>query len=313
MSKYTILNKAAISSIVQQYGFQNINTYKLLKGGSENTNYCIDTINTKFVLTICEQKTANETFILSNILKHLEKHNFVTSKIVDTVDGKTFGTYKGKPVLIKKFIQGKVLKELPNHLLELAGQQMGKLHTINAPNYLPNEISYGQNHFNEVTKYAPNSSFAIWLKDIKTYIAPYLKLNPVKSLIHSDLFPSNIIISDKEKNIIIMDFEEAAYYYRVFDVGMALVGLCCKEEKLVFKKAKYFLKGYQKEVKLTLLEKNVLQAFTVYAAAAMTFWRHKHFNYTKPLPELKNHYKELQNITNYIKDIPVIQFKTLIN
>ena len=30
----------------------------------------------------------------------------------------------------------------------------------------------------------------------------------------------------------IMDFEEASYYYRVFDIGMMFIGICCKEKNL---------------------------------------------------------------------------------
>jgi Ser/Thr protein kinase RdoA (MazF antagonist) len=64
------------------------------------------------------------------------------------------------------------------------------------------------------------------------------------------------------------------------------------------------LKGYSQEIKLLDVEQKALQAFTVYAAASMSFWRHKNFNFTHPDPELATHYLELKYIADYIKSLP---------
>ena len=97
-----------------------------------------------------------------------------------------------------------------------------------------------------------------------------------------------------------MDFEEATYYYRIYDIGMAIVGLCSENEKINLKKVAALLKGYVQEIDLTEKEQNALQPFTVYAAAAMSFWRHQNFNYTKPTPGMEDHYLELKNIAGCI-------------
>ena len=99
----------------------------------------------------------------------------------------------------------------------------------------------------------------------------------------------------------IIDFEEAAYYYRVFDIGMAIIGSCSVGKILKQDKIKSFLLGYAKEIKLIPNEKRVLQAFTVYAGAAMCFWRHRNFNYVHPNMGLNDHYKALQTLANYAK------------
>ena len=106
-----------------------------------------------------------------------------------------------------------------------------------------------------------------------------------------------------------MDFEEAAYYYRVFDIGMAIIGLCSEGKILNKEKVKSFLIGYTKVIKLIPDEKKALQAFTVYAGAAMTFWRHRSFNYVYPNIGLKNHYKALQTLADYAKAQSSLFFK----
>jgi homoserine kinase type II len=101
---------------------------------------------------------------------------------------------------------------------------------------------------------------------------------------------------------VIIDFEDSAYYYRVFDIGMMIIGICGEGKTVNFEKARYVLKGYSQEIQLLDIEINALQAFTVYAGAAMTFWRHINYNYTKPDSKLSNHYLGLKALTDYVEE-----------
>lgn len=56
MAQYTTLNRQEIENIAANYSISNISSFKVLSGGSENTNYAIFTENGNYVLTICEQK-----------------------------------------------------------------------------------------------------------------------------------------------------------------------------------------------------------------------------------------------------------------
>jgi len=56
MAHYSILNKADILEILKPYSIYSIKKFKILDGGSENTNYKIDSEVGKIVLTISEQK-----------------------------------------------------------------------------------------------------------------------------------------------------------------------------------------------------------------------------------------------------------------
>ena len=305
---YSTLNKKKILTILAGYGFSDIEQYKILSGGSENTNYFVATKTNKFVLTICEQKTAHEATHLTQLLEDLAGAGFSTSKVIRDLKGLPTSHYNGKPVILKSFIEGKIISNLSGDLLELIGMEMGKLHKIKAPEYLPKNIGYGRERFKEVEAYAPNSTFNKWLREIDEYIEGHVSGDLLKALIHSDIFHSNVIVDEAEQCAIIMDFEEAAYYYRIFDIGMAIVGLCSKNEIVDLKKVGHLLQGYQREIKLTKAELKALQTFTVYAAASMSFWRHKNFNYVKPTPELTEHYMELKSIADYVKEISASDF-----
>ena len=301
MLEYSVLSNENIKQILKPYGIKNFNTVKKLSGGSENTNYLITTKNNRYVLCLFEHKSLSHAHNLTKLLSHLKIHKFKTTETFPATNGEILTIWNKKPILIKHFIEGKIKYNLSNHLIELVGKALGKLHQIPPPSYLPKIIDYGQEHFGLVSQYAKESPFEYWIKEIKKYIKPYLKKNLPKALIHSDLFCDNVIISQDKQDVTIIDFEEAAYYFRVFDLGMAIIGSCSEKDLLNKDKIKSLLHGYSKVITLMPEEKRSLQAFTVYAGASMSFWRHKNFNYVYPNMGMENHYKALQTLADHAR------------
>lgn len=300
MTQYTRLDAKEITTIAAQFDLHNISSFEILSGGSENTNYLIKSESGKFILCICERKTEKQAKKLADLLKHLEVNNFKTSKVIYSKKNESVIMWKGKPIMIRTFLKGKIEKNLSPNLLNLIGTELAKLHKIPAPEYLPNQLNYGKEQFVNVKKYATGSEFDFWLEKVVDYMQPYFKLNLPKSFIHSDVFWDNVIISDDESTATIMDFEESANYYRVFDIGMTIIGICGEGKIINLEKAKHLLEGYQSEIELSADEINSLKAFTIYAGASMTFWRHQNFNYIKPNPEKFNHYLGLKVLVDFL-------------
>ena len=300
MEQSTELNEIEIREILAKFDIHNISSFELLGGGSENTNYLVKSENGKYVLCIFEQKTEKNAKDLAHLLKHLEKNNFNTSKLMYNSDSEPVIIWKDKPIIIKTFIEGKIRNDLSPHLLKMIGKELAKLHQINAPEYISDQLNYGKEQFVNVKKYSANSEFDIWLKNILEYIDPYLKLNLPKSIIHSDVFWDNVIIGEDDNTATIIDFEESVNYYRLFDIGMTIIGICGEEKVINMEKTKHLLDGYQSEVQLLEEEINSLKAFTIYAGASMTFWRHQNFNYVKPNTKMSNHYMKLKVLVDDI-------------
>ncbi len=82
MARYTSLTANEIQAILANISINHISSFKVLSGGSENTNYLINAENDKYVLTICEQKSDTKARELAHLLEHLEKHHYETSKII---------------------------------------------------------------------------------------------------------------------------------------------------------------------------------------------------------------------------------------
>ena len=304
--EYTSISMLEVEAILADFSITKIDNINLLSGGSVNTNYLIITKSGKYVLTLCEQTSEKEAKELANLLEYLEQQQFETSKIIRNTKNESLTLWKGRPIIIKKYIEGKILKEIPSHLIELIGRELGKLHKIKAPEDLPLQLTFGKEQFVNVEKYASHSTFDVWLKKMLEYVSPFIFPDLPRAFIHADVFFSNVVI--REDSVILIDFEEATNYYRIFDIGMMIIGICGEEEIVNLEKAKFLLSGYLREIELLDMEFNALQAFTVYAGAAMTFWRHMNFNYTKPDSRLSNHYMGLKVLTDYVKEQPADYF-----
>ena len=309
MSHNKTLTRTTIGDILFPYGIKNIDSYQLLSGGSENTNYLIKTPIQDYVLTIVENKSFEKSKELAAFLDYLDANNFASSKIVLTKDGQAITSWHNKPIMIKEFLHGAISHDLSANLLTDLGAELAKLHTLSAPDYLPQTVSYGIERFDEVKVYAAESCFYAWLKETEVYIEKSMSFNLPKSMIHSDIFCDNIIISKDGKTATIMDFEEVSYYYRIFDIGMMIIGTCRSDGALSLEKAKDLLKGYQQNIKLQSSEVKALQAFTTYGAAAIAFWRHQNFNYVNVDTTMKDHYLTMKNLADDVMGIPHAQFQ----
>ena len=136
--------------------------------------------------------------------------------------------------------------------------------------------------------------------EMHTYIKSNLDPVSPKTLIHGDVFFSNVIINP-QNNPIIIDFEEACYYYRMYDIGMAIVGLCASNGSIDFSKADLLIRGYEQVMPIPKEEKNTMKLFIAYAATATAFWRFRQFNIIAPTPSHQNTYLDMKNIADSMK------------
>lgn len=307
MSALTQLNENNIDTLLTPFGLTH-QSLKLLSGGSENSNYLVATEKGDFVITICEQKSLQSCRELVSLLDFLQSQGFNTSQVIKTLEGEPISLWEGKGVIVKSYIAGAIIKDIPNETLAELGVQLARLHNLKAPSYLPKTVSYGKEKFVEVAKYAANCDFDIWLQMITQKLASVDLSQLPKCLVHSDIFYNNIIIDEDCGQATIMDFEEASYYYRVFDIGMMIIGTCVTDERLSLSKAHALLTGYQSQQSLLTCEIQALQLFTVYAAAGTAFWRHMNYNFTNYEESMTEHYQAMQSLADQALAIPEASF-----
>jgi len=310
LALYARLDRAAIESLARQFGIDDITGFSVMDGGSENSNYCIETNSGKYVLTLCDQKSLKQATDLVSLLVHLADHGIRTSRVVMPLEGPDVILHDQKPVMLKRHVDGGITANLSGNLLVQLGEEMARLHEIPVPSYLPESFPYGRSYFLEVMDSNLEHSYINWLSEKNSYLQKRIPQNLPMTLIHGDVFFDNLIVQG-DQLMAIIDFEEACHYYRSFDLGMAIVGTCRDRQGICFEKARRFIRGYQNIVTLQSVERECLQAFAVYAAVATSFWRFRHYHMRRPEPHLYDRHVEMQTLADTISEYPESSFTEL--
>lgn len=298
MAIYSQPSPHDLEKISLLYGIGEMRQLHPFAQGQENSNFHLVTNVGEYVLTICENKSQAEADRLVDILEYLATHGFYTTQIVRTKDGATQTEWEGKPVLLKTYLAGGVHDPLHPGEHELLGRALGRLHQVPPPSFLPTELNYGWQTFQPMRQaFGKDHPFLDWLDDFTNYLKPYLQGELARTLVHGDIFADNVIM-DPVRGPIIMDFEEATVYYRLFDVGMTIVGACRAGGNINPAAREALVRGYREVISLSPDEVRALPAFINYAAAAMASWRFWQFNVVQPEAGKQEHYRELQDLVD---------------
>jgi len=301
MVNYSQLHKTDIQEIITNYKLTVID-FESIEGGSGNSNYLLHTEQGKFVLTVLEIDLAR-AISMGKLLLYLEECDFPTTRLCPTVKGDLTTMYLGKPIILKPFIFGQVWKDLDANMLEQAGMAMARLHQIPAPDFLPEVHDYGLEVFSKAIGRNIDPEFEAWLAERRATLKRNIPPGLPRGLIHGDLFYDNIIFEGQNIKAFI-DFEGACRYYKVFDLGMGVLGLCVEDTEVNLTKARALVFGYQKIRSLAEQENECLQLFTEYAAIATSYWRFWKFNIHTPIAEKADKHWKMAAIAKNVNAIP---------
>ena len=87
MDPYTALSPQDLLEILTPYGLDSFDSFDVLSGGIENTNYQVTFKEENYVISLFEQKNREGVMALSQLLQYLESNRFETSKIVSAKTG----------------------------------------------------------------------------------------------------------------------------------------------------------------------------------------------------------------------------------
>jgi len=310
MALYNCLDRSAVEGLTRRFGIGDITAFSVIDGGAENTSHFVATSSGRYVLTICDQQSLREVTDLANLLVYLTDQGIRTSRVVVPPTEPIVILHNEKPVMLKRYIDGDITADLTGNLLVQLGEEMARLHEISAPSYLPNSFPYGRSYFPEVTNSNLGHAYIDWLSEKNRYLQQRIPQHLPMTLIHGDVFFDNVIVQDGQLMGII-DFEQACHYYRNFDLGMVIVGICRDRKGISFEKVRRFIRGYQKEITLQSIERETLKTFAEYAAVATSFWYFRHYHLRRPEPRLFDKHVEMQTLADIISKYPAARFTEL--
>ncbi len=163
--------------------------------------------------------------------------------------------------------------------------------------------------FSEVISSGPNHEYSKWLEEKYELLTATISPHLPRGLIHGDVFYDNVLFASDKKLAAVIDFEEACEYYKIFDLGMCLIGTCSHKGTISLAKTKSFLDGYQSKRKLEELEQDSLQVFAEYGAIATSFWRFRQHNMKKPNENKANNFLEMKMLADHVHSLSEDEFR----
>jgi len=293
MAHFIKIQRKEILEITKKYNLDLIE-YAPVEQGQGNSTYLLQTAHRKYILTIFEiekKRVSN----LCKLLNLLHEHNFPTTRVKKMANGEQLISIQGKLAMLKPYIAGQVVEDVVEDMLFQVGTAMARLHQIPEPDYMPDQFEFGLEFVQRVIGMSIDPDYKNWLtqryEEIKRNIPSELPCG----LIHGDVFYDNVLF-DGNKFKALIDFEDSCNYYKVFDLGMAVVGMCTEKLKIQLPKIRSLIQGYQKIRKLENTERRALKLFVVYAASSTSAWRFWKYNIDTPTAARSEKYKELIEI-----------------
>ena len=279
MAVYTNFTKDNIEEILSNYSIGNLNSYKGIQEGIENTNYYLLVNNKKYILTIYEKRVKpSDLPFFSELMAGLNEANFKCPIPILNNHKKAITNYKDKKMMIVSFLEGKAKKNLSPPNCKLIGTEVARMHEITKKFDIKRENDLSVNSWrklfnsvkHECSKIHPDLSrlIEINLDDVEKNWPKNLP----SGIIHADLFSDNIFFQDDKFNGFI-DFYFSCNDYYALEIAICFNALCFDgfQNNLSFNvtKAKFFIDGYTSIRKLTENEK--LNIKTLSQGAALRF------------------------------------------
>lgn len=320
MAVYTKLNFDDISNFLEDYNIGKLESFTEIVDGIDNSNFIIQTDQSKFILTIFEARIdKNDLPFFINLKDHLSKKGICCPKPIKNKAGSLINNLKNKPALIVTFLSGSMLKAQENGLYASItnkncheiGKNLALLHLGVKDFDGKRDNDLGKDGFLDLFYKMEQEiqDFNHELdKEIKKYVN-YLNKNWQNNLetgvVHADLFPDNVFFNENEEVSGIIDFYFSANDSFIYDLAI-IINAWAFDENNKFDEEKYnqILKGYGEVRKIPQNEKYFLKTALVAASLRFLLTRlYDKFNTpADSLVKIKNPQEYLEKIRFFFKD-----------
>ncbi len=292
-----------VSEIVQEaeaaYGIR-VTAAERAGHGSGNWNFLLTTDHGRFVLCVIEEQSADEVKAMARTLKWLSIHGYLSTKLRETIGRGLTATISGKPALLRQYLRGEVCWHPDASQVRQVGTSLARLHQLPCPDFLPTDIYYTQDRFTQALDSRRDPAYEAWVKQSLNRLDIGSFSDLPRGLIHADAFADNVLFHGGDL-VAIIDFELACNYLFVFDLAMAIVGLCLHDGQPCPKKTGSLIAGYEAIRQLDSRESTAIKPLTEYAAIMTSLWRYWRYRCHEPGHAKQDSYKELSAVAQRIK------------
>jgi homoserine kinase type II len=227
MAVYTPVSAEAASALLQQYDAGDLITLKGIAEGVENSNYFLETTQSRYILTLYEKRVdASDLPFFRSMLGHLQAAGCRVPGFVADRDGRWLQSVAGRPACLIEFLPG-VSVSTPNPAQAFAtGAALGEMHAALTGFADQRANSLGVGAFpalaarcgdENLNRISPGLARRVHAEC--DFIGRNWPGHLPRSAIHADLFPDNVLMTGDAVSGLI-DFYFACTDLRAYDLAV---------------------------------------------------------------------------------------------
>ncbi len=273
MSVYTTITEAELTTFLGHYAVGELESFKGILAGIENTNYFVTTSEGEFVLTIFEQLVWEELPYFLDIMAFLAEHEVPSAHPIADREGDYLRQLKEKPAALVERLSGSSVETPSTTQCAEIGQALGRMHSM-AHNFdgkrdNPRGIGWCRDSITQLSNHLQDEERSL-LQQEQAFQATSARTTLPQGVIHADLFRDNALFVEDHLTGII-DFYYACNDALLYDVAVT-VNDWCSDEKGAIDLPRYqaLLQHYRSQRRFDPAETEAWPAML--RAAALRFW-----------------------------------------
>ncbi|MBW8745761.1 MAG: homoserine kinase [Sphingomonas sp.] len=236
MAVYTQVSAEALSALLDDYDVGSLVSVKGIAEGVENSNYLVDTTDNRFILTLYEKRvdSADLPFFMA-LLDHLADKGLPVPRAIRDRAGRQIREVAGRPACLIEFLPGVSVSHPTPAQARSTGVALGRMHAALADFTCerPNTLGLAGWHAlaarcgEDLDRISPGLGRRV--ADELAWLDQHWPSNLVRSVIHADLFPDNVLMRGASVTGII-DFYFACSDVRAWDVAVTHSAWCFEND-----------------------------------------------------------------------------------
>lgn len=293
MSVFTTLSLDEVRLWLAPFNVGELQTLRGIAAGITNTNYFVETSQSRFVLTVFEKNDFDELPYFVHLMAHLSQHGIQCPSPITDRAGVALHRIHGKPALMVSCLRGSDVSQPNLAQIEAVAQTLARMHLAGMAFHEQSHNQRGQGWRvmtaqQVMPKLAPVQQHLLQ-EELEFQHGLDLSGLP-HGVIHGDLFRDNVLF---DGNVLggFIDFYYACHDVLAYDVAIAVNEWCVDANgAFVDDKLAVFMNAYHAVRPFTAEEKSFWPALL--RRAALRFWLSRLYDFYYPVAGELTHAKD---------------------
>ena len=271
MSVLAQLKKEDFVKILEKYSIGRYITHEHLEWILENQVYILRTNKGRYILKLLNNINLKSMKQQLELIDFLYKKGIPVVKNIKYNCGGEIFRYSRKYLVIQDFVKGYHPKRYSNTLIKDVAMNLAKMHKV----LLNSRFKKGNRKKCIFKKRDLSKDINPSIVGIQSELIKNLnKINQQKlrkAIIHGDISEVNLLVKNNKLNAII-DWDDSDYSSLVYEIAIFIAHSFIRSERIYEDKIKFFLREYQKYIKLNKEERNALYFLIKYRLFGILYW-----------------------------------------